>query len=160
MKITINCANCNKELLKWKSQIRKSGNGYCSPSCSISYRNKYEYNPSHHRDLSGEKNPMYGKGYRIQGEKNGMYGRKGERHPNFRGGFYQRKDGYIRLLVNGERVLQHRKVLIDAGIDIDGMVVHHKNGIKWDNRLENLEVITQSDHINQHREELNAARGI
>lgn len=31
------------------------------------------------------------------------------------------------------------------------MVVHHKNGIKWDNRRENLEVMTISDHMSLHR---------
>mgnify|MGYP000197299509 CR=1 FL=1 len=35
-----------------------------------------------------------------------------------------------------------------------GEIVHHINGNKRDNKPENLEVMTQSQHINEHRNEL------
>lgn len=37
-------------------------------------------------------------------------------------------------------------------------VVHHKNHDKRDNRPENLAVMTRAEHINEHREDLNAGR--
>ncbi len=48
------------------------------------------------------------------------------------------KNGYVR---------EHRMVLYDAGIMIKSdEEVHHKNGIKTDNRLKNLEVLTKQRH--------------
>jgi hypothetical protein len=53
-----------------------------------------------------------------------------------------RADGYV---------FEHRKVVHDAGIDVpEGYDVHHVNGVKDDNRLENLEVIEKSEHHRLH----------
>jgi hypothetical protein len=39
-------------------------------------------------------------------------------------------------------------------------IVHHKDGDKTNDTIENLEIMSQSSHINIHRAELLAARGI
>lgn len=49
------------------------------------------------------------------------------------------------------RVLQHRKIWFDAnGAIPDGYVIHHINGDKKDDRLENLELCTRSGHMKEH----------
>lgn len=66
--------------------------------------------------------------------------------------------GYIRvrapehpLASKNGWVLEHRMVVYDAGIDIPpGHHVHHKNHIRDDNRLENLEVVSEADHHRGH----------
>lgn len=73
--------------------------------------------------------------------------------------------GYVRVwepshpLANRDGyVLEHRKVVHDAGVVIPpGTNVHHRNGIKDDNRLENLVVKPASTH---HRDHVRAADAV
>jgi hypothetical protein len=75
-----------------------------------------------------------------------------------REGFIVRKNGYRAIwapdhpMANSDGyVAEHRMVVHDAGIPIPpGHHVHHKNGDKRDNRLENLEVALASDHHRTH----------
>jgi hypothetical protein len=67
-------------------------------------------------------------------------------------------DGYIDIWDPGHPlarmdgyVSEHRKVLHAAGIEIPaGHHVHHVNGDKQDNRIENLSVLTPRQHTYEH----------
>jgi len=48
-------------------------------------------------------------------------------------------------------VLEHRKILFDNGALVDSnKVVHHKNGNKTDNSIENLVVLSSAEHTSLH----------
>jgi hypothetical protein len=57
-------------------------------------------------------------------------------------------------------VSEHRVIgeMIKGSPLEDGEVVHHRNFVKHDNRPENLEVMTEADHLNLHTKILNGAK--
>lgn len=52
-----------------------------------------------------------------------------------------------------EIVYVHRLLAVaEHGFDaVCGNVVHHKNEVRWDNRPENIEIMTRKQHQNEHR---------
>ncbi len=63
-----------------------------------------------------------------------------------------RRDGYVQLTGGGINILEHRAVMErHLGRDLlKAEHVHHRNGIKSDNRLENLELMAIGDHTRTH----------
>ena len=69
-----------------------------------------------------------------------------EKNPNWKSGTTRRKDGYILEYVDGRQRFQHRLVMErHLGRPLkDDEVVHHINGDKSDNRIENLELFANN----------------
>lgn len=66
----------------------------------------------------------------------------GESNPSWGGGRYLNPDGYVRLRVDKRHMLEHRYVMeqhLGRPLWPDENV-HHRNGVRHDNRLENLEI--------------------
>lgn len=64
---------------------------------------------------------------------------------------------YRKIKVNGKSIREHRQImeiLIGRKL-LPTEAVHHKNGNKLDNRLENLELMTRSEHTRMHNLERN-----
>lgn len=63
------------------------------------------------------------------------------------------KDGYLLIVRDGHQVPEHRwlmETLIGRKLILHEEDVHHKNGNKLDNRMENLEIISHTVHGRMH----------
>ena len=69
--------------------------------------------------------------------------------------YFVKSSGYFMIRVNGKKIPYHRYLMQNKiGRKLNKKeVVHHINGIKNDNRLENLIVMSMSDHISLHETE-------
>ncbi len=78
--------------------------------------------------------------------------RTGKRNPAWQGGKI-RMNGYVYLRVDGQYRAEHRIIMETIlGRRLDRReVVHHKNGVRDDNRRANLEVLGLAKHSRDHQ---------
>ena len=83
----------------------------------------------------------------------------GKRSPNWKGGRHKNVQGYVILYVpdhpNSAKcgyIYEHRLAMsLHLGRPLnDSEIVHHKNGDRTDNRISNLQIMTNSNHLSFH----------
>ena len=162
-RLDMTCQQCGMAF--WAHASVANRRKFCSQSCSTTFRNLTDANPSYHRDITGDKNPMFGKPG-MAGEKYPMFGRKRELNPGWHGGRWTRRDGYIVTIAPDDHpnpsdikpggtkyILEHRLVMERklGRYLLPTEVVHHLDENPSNNHPNNLEVLeSQSSHCKTH----------
>ena len=156
------CAVCHRSMYIKPSRLKRVKNGItCSSECANKLKSEY-----------------------MSGENNHQFGLTGDKNSSFKGNEVISNYGYILEYapnhpfphdksVKGTRVFQHRLVIERNFNKFDSKYfmqlggkfylkpeysVHHINENKTDNRLENLQIISKSEHTSLHNKEKELVR--
>ncbi len=77
---------------------------------------------------------------------------RGENNPNFKQGFSINQWGYKMININGHKVYEHRYVMEQyLGRKLKhGEEIHHIDGNKLNNSIDNLQLLTTAEHRKLH----------
>lgn len=151
--IELDCPGCGRKFEKYASDHRviHGKTIFCSRECYLEY----------YRKKNTAICPVCGKTYKRKRSSNKVcssecarkYNSMNAKHKVYmeNGYLVEHKKGYNKK----GNVKQHRRIMeeyLGRPLNPDE-IVHHINGIKTDNRIENLQVMTWSEHSSMHRKE-------
>ena len=146
------CAWCSRVFIAWRSDA-KTCSVECARQANLAKARKYERSHPGACKICGVQVARRSEYCKSCGNKYAGRSRSGEKHRSWKGGRSQDGKGYVHILVSpearkGHRYQpEHRLVWEQANGPIPmGWVVHHINGIKNDNRLENLRAMPRETH--------------
>lgn len=140
------CEACGNGFTPRKYQLDNGVGRYCSQRCNEASRTA----------INSEESKIKAKAVQAEMRARGeMDMATGPRNSSWNGGVY-RGDGYV-LLRQGSRYVREHRLVVEEHLGrplLEDEVVHHINHDKTDNRIENLQVMSRAEHIEEHRAEL------
>jgi hypothetical protein len=153
----IQCGMCNTEV--WRSPSRVRAVNFCSYGC-LGAR-KHQVRPRTYTEaICGFCSKIFKVDVTQIKAGNGKFCSKicmhenysGDNSPKFKGG-YIRPDGYMQVSHKSKQWLEHDLVyFLKTGIKASKELhVHHKDGNKLNNSIDNLELLTNNQHKQAHQ---------
>lgn len=144
-RIKLNCLNCNKEIEVKQSRIDAGRGKYCSRAC--------------HANANLVPNGVrFEKGHKTWNKNKPHLAIRGENHYRWQGGYWIANDGYkmieVKRLGKRYRIPEHRLIVeTHLGRTLEEWEdVHHIDHNKLNNDINNLMVLSKSDHTKLHHE--------
>jgi len=161
-----NCENCQRDYEgHYKSFFCKE----CKPLIELCRHNLYKSENRYEQEQCFCKkcnkkiswsSGIYGSGLCTHCGRIGRKGLKGEKNPSWKGGKFKDKMGYIFIYNPNHPNAMHNKYVLEHRLIIEKYLgryltkketVHHINGIKDDNRLENLILFKNQSYHSRFR---------
>lgn len=156
--VTCTCQRCGKTFERYPSQVKQGGT-FCSRECQKFKTGVYRKCEVCGTDFYMPKSRAAHDAGRFCSRKckgrwmsdSGCF--TGERNPSWKGGrFIEATNGYVYVRREGRYVGEHR-IVMEQHLGrrlLSEEYVHHLNGDRTDNRIENLDVASVSEHFHKH----------
>lgn len=155
--VTINCKHCTAPFQVTPAWVRNGRRSFCSKTCHRKYWTPKTRTGKRHSVESRAKMSAHCPPRAMQNSS------------QWKGGRFKSSQGYVSVMVEAlppeslamaramtarQYILEHRIVAAMTARRpvLKSEIVHHKNGIKDDNRPENLEIVPRAAHSKEHRE--------
>lgn len=150
-KILQTCQHCGCEFQRWRHDVTRK---YCSKQCSNLSRKKQIEVQCNNCNVVFTRCPAEKNKYsRHFCSKTCFYdGNSGCTSSKWKGGSIS-KEGYRVIYRDRIKIFEHRAVIeSEIGRPLaKNEIVHHINGVKLDNRIENLQITSLTEHPGMHK---------